>query len=90
MDSSEKLIELGNSWYTAKTIEVERQTPESCEIADESTQFKTGNHSEGTALEKKGSISFCFLNWKYRTMNSYGSQIICDKVVNQKGNSPDQ
>jgi hypothetical protein len=34
MDSSEKLIELGNSWYTAKTIEVERQTPDQRNIAD--------------------------------------------------------
>ncbi len=50
MGSGEKPIELGNSWYTAKTIEVERQTY---------------YHSEGTALEYHRSL-FCILNWKYR------------------------
>lgn len=92
MESSEKLIELGNSWYTAKTIEVERQK----------------RHSEGTALEGNGEKwpsyqtkpgTSKILNWKYRTVHTiqkvglrcrFGSQIICDKVVNQEGNSPDQ
>lgn len=57
-------------------------------------------HSEGTALEENSKLEIsdrlCLRDplWSRKdrkVINVYsGSQIICDKVVNQKGNSPDQ
>jgi len=62
MDSSEKLIELGNSWYTAKTIEVERQL----KWKSRNQRFRRRfilqliafflMHSEGTALEENSKL----------------------------------
>lgn len=55
-------------------------------------------HSEGTALEENSKLEISDKKIersntmrKQSKKNVYsGSQIICDKVVNQKGNSPDQ
>jgi len=61
MDSSEKLIELGNSWYTAKTIEVERQL-----ISNRHINMIRLKCTPKVQHWKK-SLYRRILNWKYRT-----------------------
>ncbi len=75
MVRSEKLIELGNSWFSPKCIEVQPQV------------FRLG----GRALDGCGGLGSyqIQLNSEYRDVKP-GSETTGDKVRGRKGNSPDR